>query len=206
MENVFFKPWVGKDYESGGIFKKKILVVGESHYCGDCPECGNLTEASGCSNFTTEHCIVPLLDGYKAGWTGTFHKFERSLVGHETDLQESRKIWNSVAFYNYIQKALSGPRMSPAWADFRDAETAFFETLDTLKPDLVIVWGVGRMFDNMPGGERWRNGETLTVDGYTVKNGYYRFGNEEETRVLWIYHPSAGYSWDWWYKVINTEL
>lgn len=206
MGKIFFKPWIGKDYVNGGIFGKKILVVGESHYCGDCPECGNLTEANDCSDFTTEHCIKPLLEGYKAGWTGTFHKFERSLVGHEVDLQESRRIWNSVAFYNYIQKALSGPRVSPASADFRNAETAFFETLDILKPELVIVWGVGRMFDNMPGGKRWRNGETLKVDGYAVKNGYYSLGNEEETRVLWIYHPSAGYSWDWWYKVINTEL
>lgn len=206
MDKVFFKPWVGKNYDSGGIFKKKILVVGESHYCNECPECGNLSEADDCSDFTTEHCIKPLLEGYKAGWTGTFHKFERSLVGYETDLSESRKIWNSVAFYNYIQKAMSGPRMSPAWSDFCAAETAFFETLDILKPELVIVWGVGRMFDNMPGGERWRNGETLTVDGYTVKNGYYSLDNGEETRVLWIYHPSAGYSWNWWYKVINTEL
>lgn len=206
MKKVFFKPWVGENYDYGGIFGKKILVVGESHYCNECPECSNLSEADDCSDFTTEHCIKPLLEGYKAGWTGTFHKFERSLVGYETDLQESRKIWNSVAFYNYIQKALSGPRVSPAWSDFRNAETAFFETLDILKPELVIVWGVGRMFDNMPGGERWRNGETLTVDGYSVKNGYYILDNGEETRVLWIYHPSAGYSWNWWYKVINTEL
>lgn len=206
MENIFFKPWFGEDYETGGIFGKKILVVGESHYCGHCEGCGDVANAEECAEFTTDHCIQPLLEGYTAGWTGTFHKFERSLVGHETDLNESRKIWNSVAFYNYIQKAMDGPRTSPDWTDFRDAEAAFFETLDSLHPDVVIVWGVGRMFDNMPGGDRWREGESLEVDGYAVKNGFYRLDNDREARVLWVYHPSAGYSWDWWYKVIKTEL
>lgn len=206
MENIFFKPWIGEDYETGGIFGKKILVVGESHYCGHCERCGDAANAEECAGFTTDHCIQPLLDGYTAGWTGTFHKFERSLVGHETDLNESRKIWNSVAFYNYIQKAMDGPRTSPDWTDFRDAEAAFFETLDSLRPDVVIVWGVGRMFDNMPGGDRWREGGSLEVGGYAVKNGFYRLDNDREARVLWVYHPSAGYSWDWWYKVIKTEL
>jgi len=30
MKSVFFKPWVGKVYDSGGIFGKRILVLGES--------------------------------------------------------------------------------------------------------------------------------------------------------------------------------
>lgn len=36
MKNVKFKPWVGKDYHDGNEFGKKILVIGESHYCEDC--------------------------------------------------------------------------------------------------------------------------------------------------------------------------
>ena len=52
MEHVFFKPWVGKDYESGGIFGKKILVLGESHTCGGCDQCG-LKYSSGCDEVNT---------------------------------------------------------------------------------------------------------------------------------------------------------
>lgn len=62
------------------------------------------------------------------------------------------------------------------------------------------------MYDNLPGGERWREGEVLDIDGYKVKNGYYRLDKGNEIRVLWVYHPSAGYSWNWWHKVIQTEL
>ena len=41
--NVFFQPFVGKDYTTGGIFGKRIMVLGESHYCDEgCTDCGNV--------------------------------------------------------------------------------------------------------------------------------------------------------------------
>lgn len=206
MKNVFFKPWIGKDYESGGIFGKKILVLGEAHLCGGCDDCGKVDNAEECADFTSKDCVKLLLDGHTASWTGTFRKFERSLVNHETTLDESQRIWNSVAFYNYVQKAMDSSRKAPEWVDFRNSEDAFFEVLDKLMPDLIIVWGVTRMYDLMPGGDRWREGDELVIDNYKVHNGYYRLSDEKEARVLWVYHPSAGYSWDWWHNVIQKEL
>lgn len=35
MSEVFFQPFVGKDYQRGGIFGKRIMVLGESHYCDE---------------------------------------------------------------------------------------------------------------------------------------------------------------------------
>ena len=33
MELKYFKPWVGKNYKTGGIFNgKKVMILGESHY------------------------------------------------------------------------------------------------------------------------------------------------------------------------------
>lgn len=206
MKNVFFKPWVGKDYESGGIFGKKILVLGEAHLCGGCSNCGKVDTAEECADFTSSNCIELLLEGHTDSWTPTFRKFERSLVNHETTLEESRKIWNSIAFYNYVQKAMDGSRKTPEWIDFRNSENAFFEVIDELRPDLIIVWGVTRMYDLLPDGDRWREGKELVVDNYKIKNGYYRRADKNETRVLWVYHPSTGYSWNWWHKVITKEL
>ena len=35
--NIFFQPFVGKHYADGGMFGKRILILGESHYCeADC--------------------------------------------------------------------------------------------------------------------------------------------------------------------------
>ena len=206
MGKVFFKPWIGDKYHSGGIFDKKILVLWEAHICVGCDKCGNIGNVDECADFTTTHCMDVIMSGETDSWTGTFHKFEKSLVGHDTNLEESRNIWNSVAFYNYVQKSADQSRIQPDWVDFRDSADAFFEVIDELQPDLIIVWGVTRMYDNMPGGERWRDGEELVIEGYKVKNGYYRLSNGKEARVLWVYHPSAGYSWDWWNKVISTEL
>ena len=62
-------------------------------------------------NFTQQ-----VLDDYlnenkeRQNWMRTFLKFERSLVGEETDLTMRQKIWNSVVFFNYLQVAMGGPR------------------------------------------------------------------------------------------------
>lgn len=211
MKNVFFKPWIGKDYQSGGIFGKKILIVGKAHICKECKEerctvCGDVDKAGECANFTTNDCIKVILDGKRNNWTGSFRKFEHSLVNHDTDLKESREIWNSIAFYNYLQKPMIAPRTKISYEEFKKSEDAFFEVIDELKPQLIIVWGVTDMFYNMPSGERWQAGDELIVDGYKVKNGYYRLANGKNARVLWVYDPSIGYSYEKWYKVIKTEL
>lgn len=146
-----------------------------------------------------------LLSGEKASWTAAFRKFEKSLVGHDTSLDESREIWNSVAFYNYVQKSLDGSRKSPEWVDFCNSKDAFFEVLENLRPDLIIVWGVTRMWNNMPSAG-WDEGEAMVIDGYEIKNGWYTLGNRHRVRAIWVYHPSAGYSWDWWNKVIKEVL
>ena len=31
LNNIFFQPFVGKDYADGGIFGKRIIEKGESH-------------------------------------------------------------------------------------------------------------------------------------------------------------------------------
>ena len=46
--NIFFQPFVGNDYANGGIFGKRIMILGESHYCDE-EMCGlwRLPSASG---------------------------------------------------------------------------------------------------------------------------------------------------------------
>lgn len=205
MKNVFFKPWIGKDYENGGIFGKKVLVLGEAHLCGGCEDCGKVENAEECADFTSSNCIELLLNGHTDNWTPTFRKFERSLAGHETTLDESRKIWNSVAFYNYIQRSMDSSRKSPEWVDFRNSKEAFFEVIESLRPDLIIVWGVTRMWSNMPS-DGWTEGEKMTIDSYDVKNGWYTLQDGHRIHAIWVYHPSSGYSWDWWNNVIKEVL
>ena len=203
MEHVFFKPWIGKNYQNGGIFKKKILVLGESHYCGGCDKCG-IKYAPECNDLNTTKIIESLLDGSTGGWANTFKKFERSLVNKPTTAEESREIWESVAYFNFLQVAMTETRTAGSYEDYIEGQKAFLEVIEDLQPDLIIVWGI-RLYGHLPN-ERWIQGEPLVVDNYSVKNGYYQLKQGKKSRVIAVYHPSTGYSWDWWYKVIASQL
>ena len=210
MEHVFFKPWIGKNYKSGGIFQKKILVVGESHYCGNenCNgKCGFRDfPQGGCEDFTQNRIIEYLSGDCTDKWTKTYRKFERSLVNKETTLEDAKEIWQSIAFFNFLQVAMNEARQSGTHEDYIEGQKAFLEVIDELQPDLIIVWGVGNLYEYLPGEkDGWIWGDELKIDEYNVKNGYYQ-RNGNEPRVIAVYHPSVGYSWDWWHKVIKSQL
>lgn len=207
MEHVFFEPWEGRNYKTGGIFRKKILAIGESFYCSE-EDVKNLPEGTSMTDKIVKDYLA-IRDGeYRennGGWTNTYLKFERSLTGEETTPEKSHEIWNSIAFYNYLQVPMSGARESGSALDYKNAENAFFEVINKLQPELIIVWGVGKLFNNLPE-DNWKWGEPLYVDDWSIKNGYYKLENGEETRCIAVYHPSTGYQWDWWHIVISSRL
>ena len=106
LPHVHFQPWVGSGYERG-IAGRKVLVLGESHYCArqedDVPE-------------VTVNVIRDLLDPESEfeAYKNTYTKFERALTGTELDWTGKARLWNSVVFYNYVQTPLSGPRRAPS--------------------------------------------------------------------------------------------
>lgn len=205
MSQYFFRPWVGRDYSSGGIFGKRIMVLGDSHYCDEeCSACG-MDFNCECNAFTTK-TILKYLDSSasREGWMSTYLKFERSLVNHETSPDESLKIWNSLLFYNFLQVAMQTPRQAGTPRQYQDATSPFFSIMDHYQPDLLIVWGV-RLWNNLPS-QRWQDGSEMSVDGYPVSNGYYRLSSGKAVRAICVYHPSVGYSWDYWHKVIKKAF
>lgn len=198
---VYFHPWVGSNYLSGGIFGKQIMVLGDSHYCGEgCKECG-VNFHCKCNEFTSD-VVNAYLDQNveREGWMSTYLKFERSLVNHETTPEESVRIWNSLLFYNFLQVAMQGPRQAGTPEQYRAAADPFFSVMNQYQPDLLVVWGV-RLWNNLPG-DRWEDGSPMRVDGYEIQNGYYKLDNGKKVHAICVYHPSVGYSWDYWYRVI----
>lgn len=202
MKDVRFEPWVGKNYKTSGYNGKKILVIGESFYCSEEEAVATLT------TIIVEDYLAIRKGEYRknnGGWTNTYLKFERSLKGKVTTPEESQTIWNSIAFYNYLQVPMSGARESGSPIDYKNAEKAFFEVLNELQPDLIIVWGVGKLFNNLPE-DRWTWDKPLNVDGWDINNGFYQLNNKNQVRCIAVYHPSTGYQWEWWYKVISSQL
>lgn len=197
MYALTFQPWVGKSYHNGGIFGKKIMALGDSHY-------GTKQNAN-----ITREVLGWYLDKSieREGWMNTYLKFERSLVGRETTAEESNDIWQSILFYNYLQVLLTQPREAGTDKQYKDSSAAFMQVLEQYQPELVIVWGK-RLWQKLPN-ENWTDAEAISITYQSSQLehediGYYTLPNGHIVRCLCVYHPSAGYDWSFWHKVIKT--
>jgi len=196
MKNVFFKPFVGNNYHNG-IKGKKILVLGESHYCEgiryenySCKKTEKCLQHAKCQNFTND--VMARFFDYKKGngeketWMPTFTRFTNVFYGKRVNNEELLDFWNSVMFYNYVQKSvMEGSRTTPPEQDFVDSQKAFREILEEYKPDLIIVWGV-RLWDRFPDIIDLKSLKTNPNEMF----GYYKM-NDKKIFVYAVYHPSV---------------
>jgi hypothetical protein len=205
MKNVFFKPYIGKNYFEKGYSGKKLMILGESHYCSDlqdkdcqCGQAEKCLQLSKCEVFTTD-ALNRFFD-YKKGiaesepWMTTFTRFTDVFLGKKVSNEKLLAFWDDVMFYNYVQKAIGGSRTSPAEQNFEDSEKAFFEVLDTYQPDLIIVWGA-RLEGRLPK-------KNKTVSDFEILNKaghkfhYYEVSGKKIPAYA-IYHPSySSFSYD----------
>lgn len=187
---IFFKPWVGENYENG-INGKKILVLGESHHCDDdkCLDCGTTNTKHDCNSFTQK--VILNYFSYKEKkypfdrWMNTFTKFANILNGKKLSDPEQIDFWESVAFYNYVQKALTGPRISPTQDEFNNSLPAFHYLIENLKPDLIIIWGM-RLWYNLPKGIFF----VIENNAKNIPIHYYKKDNIKIPLKV-IYHPAS---------------
>jgi hypothetical protein len=207
--DVNFEPWIGANYQNGGIFKQKILVLGESHYCENTNGippclCENPREKEECRNFTkaTLHNLIHEYTGEP--YMRTFTCFERGVFGFIPSQEQREALWDSVAFYNYIQFALNGPRC-PIERSLDHSENAFRNILDTLMPDKVIVWG-RRLYNLMPD---W-NGVRIDIkgDAGSSTEGWIYNINGKEIPCMMVHHPSSpsGKNWGYWHLLYKRFL
>lgn len=189
MDRIFYNPWVGKKYEDG-IGGKKILVLGESHHCTDaCHNCGITTISHNCNSFTTTIILKYLK--YKENrqsferWMNTFTRFANISLGKKLNKHEQIDFWESVSFYNYVQKAVFEARLSPTRNDFNNSLNAFHDLIENLKPDLIILWG-HRLWHNLPK-EQYFTSDENTLN---LKISYYKKDNLK-IPIKIIHHPSS---------------
>ena len=186
MQHVFFKPWIGDSFSEGGLWSKRILILGESCYQWD--EDIPLTED------LTIQCIREQIDGdyTKAFWTNIVI----ALLKIRPSLEDKHRCWHSVAFYNYIQCSVGfGPRVRPTPEMWKKSQTAFSEVLNELQPDCIIVLGY-QLWYNLPP----NNGEPGPAIGGAPQEETWRYPVNGKTPALAynVRHPSAGFSgWSW---------
>lgn len=192
LKNVFFYPYVGKKYENG--FKGvKLLILGESHYCGDgCEICGKKS-GKDCPDFTTvvldRYLNYKQGNGPHEGWMNTFTRFTNILFGKRIDNKTLVNFWDYVMFYNYVQSSTKGPRISPSKQQFEESEDAFTEVLRKYIPDLILVWGY-RLWYNLP--DIGYSGSVNILNNGEVEFYYYKVGNKDIPAYK-VPHPSCPY-------------
>lgn len=185
---IFFMPWVGSEYNSGGVYGKKVLVLGESHY-GDAPDATDDTIG------TIKEFVY---DYWGAPYQQTFLCFERALAGREINQEEREQIWNSVIFYNYFQKSTTGPRTAPNMKAQKESEEAFRELLEQYQPDFIIVWGA-RLYQLLPA---WDGTESKIKVGEDSTPVWHYKINGKKILAMSIHHPSSpsGKDWTYWHQ------
>lgn len=212
MNSINFKPWVGKNYLTKGFRGKRILVLGESHYCKElsdgsrCHPCCNKQLMNDSCHLLTQNVVHELTYEYEGqSYLQSFVCFERAVAGKVLTQKEREEFWESVVFYNYIQYELGGPRTAPLPEHWANSKQAFVEILETYKPDYILVWGV-RLYNGLPDLEghgfklKFDDGDTADYWVYTIKG--------QRIPALKMHHPSAptGKNWDYWHKVISKFL
>ncbi len=185
---VKFLPWVGANY-TNGINGKRIMALGESHYCN---------HPSEAVPEITNSVILDLLNPSSdhEGYKNTYTKFERALALKTLSQAEKAELWNSIAFYNYVQVPMTGARVSPTKDDFVNSTEALFKVLNQHLPNILIVWRQ-RLYKNLP--ESGHQGQDLILpDGKISETWIYPLSNGHSVYILPINHPSSGFSWEYW--------
>ena len=229
MEYVKFKPWKGDNYE-GLFLGKKLLILGDSHYCAKDENRNDACRSKGdCSyDCMNERCYKMTYDlirgeymeyrsgrAKSAGHLQTILTFEKNLFGYTPSPQESLNFWNSVIFYNYIQHSQYRPRerRKTNAEEIGDYREAFRKVLAEYKPDYIIIWSKFLFTkDWLP------NGAPESPD-YTLKAEYngviydtpvrtFKLDNGELIPAIIIQHPCCRFGKDQtkWHSLLKAFL
>ena len=188
MLPLTFAPFVGTSYRNQEF---KILTLGESHYFGEedmalfhkdrtNPKIRNVTKN-----------VVNRFLEYNRGREKSFDKFMNTysryadaLGNRKLSKEEQISIWETTAFYNFVQTPMPEPNVSPTQEDFKQSRGAFEEVLQDLDPCVVIIWSQ----------RLWNNFEK---DNYSQENGIdYLEYNGKKYPILVINHPGYHYNFN----------
>lgn len=207
---VKFRPWIGENYEKplNVMLRKnrvRLLVLGEAHYG---PKKNNQSE------FTNKMVCGAINGVYSFRF---ITQIGQSLSGESRlDMGEEnfRKVWNDIAFYNYIQQIVGeNARTKPTHKMSVDAIEPFLSVLQTLKPTHVWVCGHRLWHHCLPNDAEAINYDgayeergKIKVPGYTAAIGAYTVRGVRSI-VFRTYHPSySKFSWKTVHEVLKKIL
>jgi hypothetical protein len=168
----------------------RLLVLGESHYCGNPEAIGS------CDPDVTTEVVEELA---LAGSHRFFTNITQVLTGRkkwQLTSTELSGLWDSLVFYNYIPMYVAaGPRVRPSAKMFQRGAEPFFQLIADLRPEAVLVCGFALWWWVLTG---WPG-----FAGDPAKLDFHQLGPALAARMM---HPSAGFSSDAWRPTVLALL
>ncbi len=201
-DNVFFEPWIGDNYgKENSEFNAKILVLGDSHYCDSCKDCGDKEKKVGCINFTSRVVMDYLNPDFKATWKRTYSRFINSFYGQSTNYDERMRFFKSICFYNFLQVAAGDNPYEASGGGHNSARhvNALKSVLQELSPAIVIVWG-SRTWNIIPNDLGYGKADIISESNFQIKN--YQFRDNTIT-FIGVHHPCCSYDTELHYNLFK---
>lgn len=175
--DAYFHPWIGNQYENG-LRGAKVLILGESHYLWN--KYGGRDES--------KNVVQQTID--QGPGNRFWHRVQIGFIGHVATAEERRDFWESVAFYNFIQKPMTSHRTRPTAKQWQFAADPFLGILDRLKPELVAVFGKGVFSRLQDLGIEDNPAFAAETSAHTRRIPH---GQDRSCLAVGFKHPSAGF-------------
>ncbi len=194
-EGVKFLPFVGPLFRETSLRETslretslRILMLGESHYG---PQENNRNTRLTRSLVEDDY-LSASANGRRFFWTKGFRRVAAMIGGK--DYYSSDNVWQQLAFYNFFQQVVGDNAKDKKHINeqtISEARSGLQEVCKILEPNLVIVWGIGRLYDT------WLPRE---MNGVIPELRVFQYQYLPKT-VFWaIHHPSIGFSIPEWHE------
>lgn len=189
MDPVYAFPWVGPELRHA---EKRPLIVGESHH-GD-------REWERDAKRTVDS-IQAYVDG---DWTHRYFTILGRLIsGEPSPLQDKAKVWNQLAFYNFVPHVMDGPGQCPTPDQYDAGRQLFGRMIAEVAPTHMLV-ACARLWYQLPLAEP---GEPVTLpDREPWETRLFRGASGNLIRAMRINHPSWAMSVTWWRPLVAAFL
>ena len=193
VAGIHFKPWIGRKYGKAGLFRLRVMILGESHYKWH-------RRVPVTPEFTRDRVNEQISgEETKAFWTN----IAIALIGRKPTLREKGGFWESVAFSNFIQEPVGyGARRPPSDRMWADGRALFGKLVSRCKPDVVVVLGY-RVWIHLP--DCWGH-EGPLLRGARYDETWIYPHSRGSALAFGIRHPSSGFSGTTWHAVVRRGL
>ena len=179
-QHIYFEPWRGPEYDTVGLWGRKVLIVGESHYDEWADHDGQGILKHHLPPSFTQECVQEVVKG--VGGARYWARVRNRLGGEEHETQPQAVFWNKVAFYNFIQSPVDGgPGIRPTPQQWAAGAPALIEALHLVRPDRVLFtgdhlwWHVQARDGKLPDIKIEADERTLRLETFSIPDGKHAF-------------------------------